>query len=399
MAFTNPILSGEELNRTGIRSENYVPGESGWRVANDGAAEFDNIGIRGNIWAPSITLNGQDLTTRLNNAPKGLTAFITGTPVVATTTEQRFMLVDFDIVAGRYYEVFVTNITADRGNVGAIEYHLRWTFGTNPAIPTTSSDLVCNSLRHSQFQLPVIRFTFWSGATARARVAAFITSLDGVEVRTWAPGAGCTLGVIDHGIAPYAHPGQGTVGSGIIPKVLKEWTITANNSYTYHGDGVRRIDARINDLVAGDWENGRGNQRAWWTFSAADALKLDELIGVPLVDVEIAEVYLWNLQWRSLTDDGYVTLGFHNQNDLFLYAGEPPGGVPNVYRPFVSGGGGWLSIKPGGPVPTDFLTSMREGYLNGFMVGNSTFGQQYCGVFDGYDSGPAAPKLHMRYWK
>ena len=26
MAFTNPILSGEELNRTGIKSENYSPG-------------------------------------------------------------------------------------------------------------------------------------------------------------------------------------------------------------------------------------------------------------------------------------------------------------------------------------------------------------------------------------
>jgi len=42
MAFTNPILAGEELNRTGIRSENYVAGQSGWRIANDGAAEFED---------------------------------------------------------------------------------------------------------------------------------------------------------------------------------------------------------------------------------------------------------------------------------------------------------------------------------------------------------------------
>jgi hypothetical protein len=399
MAFTNPILAGEALNRTGIRSENYVPGASGWRIASDGAAEFDNIGVRGNLWVPSITLNGQDLSTLIAKAPKGLVAFIAGYPVVATTTEQRFMLVDFDIVRGRYYEVFLTNITADQGNVGAIEYHLRWTFGTNPPIPTTSSDQVANSLRLSQFQLPVIRFTFWSGETTRMRVAAFIMSLDGAQVRTWAPGAGCHLGVLDHGTAPYDHPGQGTVGTGVIPKTLREWTITANRTMTYHGDGAQRIDARVNDMVAGDWENGRGNQRGWWTFSGADAAKLDELIGVPLADVEIAEVYIWNLQWRSLTDDGYVTLGFHNQNDLTTWPGEPLGGIPNVYRPYVSGGGGWLSIKPGGPVPSNFLDSMRDGYLNGFMVGNSNFGPAYCGVFDGYDSGIAAPKLHMRYWK
>ena len=61
MAFTNPILAGEELNRTGIKSDNYAPGVSGWRIASNGAAEFDNIGVRGNLWVPTITLGGQDL--------------------------------------------------------------------------------------------------------------------------------------------------------------------------------------------------------------------------------------------------------------------------------------------------------------------------------------------------
>jgi hypothetical protein len=49
MAFTDPIISGEQLNRTGIRSDNYIPGVSGWRIASDGAAEFDNIGVRHNL--------------------------------------------------------------------------------------------------------------------------------------------------------------------------------------------------------------------------------------------------------------------------------------------------------------------------------------------------------------
>jgi len=403
MAFTNPILAGEELNRTGIRSENYIPGVSGWRVANDGAAEFDNIGVRGNIWAPDVTLNGQSLNAILARQPKGCIAYINGYPVVSTTTEIKAMETEADIVSGRYYEVFLTNLTTDQQTgADSVEFKLRWTLGTPPAPLSTSADIVANGLRQSIFNQTILRFTFWSGATTRMRIGVYMASLNGSTVRTWAPGAGASLVVIDHGQAPYNHPGQGIIGSGSNVRTLKEWTITANNNWTYHGNGTRRIDARINDLVAGDWQNGLGNQRAWWTFSPADvSAKLDELIGVPAADVEIAEVYLWNLQWRQNPPDaGYVSLGFHNQRDLYLYANEPPGGVPNVHRPYVIGGGGWFSIKPvSGAVPTNFLDSMRDGYLKGFMVGNTFFGPEYCGVFDGHDSGAAAPKLHMRYWK
>lgn len=102
MAFTDPILAGEELVREAIRSDNYVPGVSGWRIASNGAAEFENIGIRDNLWTPKITLNGQDLGTRLDAMPKGCVAYISGYPVVQTTTEIQCMQVEVDIVAGRY---------------------------------------------------------------------------------------------------------------------------------------------------------------------------------------------------------------------------------------------------------------------------------------------------------
>jgi len=397
MAFTNPILSGEELNRTGIKSENYVPGDAGWRIASNGAAEFDNVGLRGNLWVPTITLGGQDLGTRLNNMPKGIIAFITGYPVVATTSEQRFMLVDFNIARGRYYEVYLTNITADQGNAGAIEYHLRWTFGTNAAIPTVSSDQVANSLRLSQFQLPVIRFTFWSGETTLMRIAAFITSLDGAQVRTWAPGAGCHLGVLDHGIAPYDHPGQGTVGTGIIPKTLREWTITANSSKTYNGDGTLRTDQYATTLVSGDWQNGRGNQRAWCTFSTADQAKIDELIGVPLADIEVAELKIHPFQYKSFTNDGWLSIGLHPVKNS-LTNQEPGGGVPNIYRPYVIDDMLYtIGLKP--PVTTTFLDSMRDGYMKGFMFGNTFSGDGYANVCQGVGGWSDPPKLHMRYWK
>jgi len=402
VAFTNPILAGEALNRTGIRSENYVPGASGWRIASDGAAEFDNIGVRGNLWVPSVTLDGQDLATRLNNMPKGCIAYIVGNPAVNTTTETVVMSVEADIVYGRYYEIFCTNLTTDvQTGTDTAEFKFRWTLGNPPAAVTTSSDVLALGLRQSIFQIAVLRYPFWSGATTRMRVATTLASLNGSNVRTWGPGAGAALTVLDHGVAPYLHPGQGSIGSGGGARTLKEWTITANESRTYNGDGTLRTDGFATTLVMGDWANGRGNQRAWFTFSNSDvSTKLDDLIGVPAADIVTAELKLSPFQYSSLTDDGYLSIGFHNTAGGIGGGNEPGGGIPNVYRPYVIGTGPmWLGLKPGGGVPSNFLDSMRDGYLNGFMVGNTFGGSAYCIVCEGTGGWTNYPQLHMKYWK
>lgn len=49
MSFSNPILSGETLIRSAIKSENYVPGVAGWRISRDGEAEFSDVIVRGEI--------------------------------------------------------------------------------------------------------------------------------------------------------------------------------------------------------------------------------------------------------------------------------------------------------------------------------------------------------------
>jgi hypothetical protein len=402
MAFTNPILAGEELNRTGIRSDNYVAGASGWRIASDGAAEFDNIGLRGNLWVPSITLNGQDLASQINALPKGCIAFINGYPVVQTTSEIQCMQVEADIVSGRYYEIFATNITTDiQTGTDSAEFKFRWTLGTPPPPVTTSSDIVTLGLRQSIFQIAVVRCMFWSGSTTRMRVALTLASLNGSNVRTWAPSGGCTLGVIDHGTAPYVHPGQGIVGSGAPTRTLKEWTITANTSKTYLGNGTHRQDQYKTTLVAGDWANGKGNQRSWFTFSSSDvSTKLDDLIGVPVEDIVIAELWLKPLEYYDyISDSGRLSLGFHNTVDNLGPDGvsEYGGGIPNVYHPTVIGyDGGWLGLKS--PVPSNFLDSMRDGYLNGFMLGNTDSGADKRVVCEGV-GWAGVPQLHMKYWK
>lgn len=43
MAFPDPIVSGEVLIPSGMRSDNYVDGVSGWRIGKDGTAQFTDI--------------------------------------------------------------------------------------------------------------------------------------------------------------------------------------------------------------------------------------------------------------------------------------------------------------------------------------------------------------------
>jgi hypothetical protein len=54
MPFQNPIVAGETLVRTGIKSEGFVTGLTGWRVDRTGTAEFYNLTARGSIAANSI---------------------------------------------------------------------------------------------------------------------------------------------------------------------------------------------------------------------------------------------------------------------------------------------------------------------------------------------------------
>lgn len=54
MPFQNPILAGEVLVRSGMKSDGFVAGVSGWRVDRNGSAEFYNLTARGNIAANSI---------------------------------------------------------------------------------------------------------------------------------------------------------------------------------------------------------------------------------------------------------------------------------------------------------------------------------------------------------
>lgn len=400
MAFTNPILAGEELNRTGIRSENYVPGASGWRIANNGAAEFDNVGIRGNLWVPSITLNGQDLETRLNKFAKGLVTFIRGYPVNSTTSEVQLLVTEFTTEPGRQYEMMATNISNDLAGTKNCELILRYSQGTGSfPFPDNGSPIVASSGRLDQYDIGTIRAYHESTGIYTLRLRISLYAYSGT-IRSYCPGGGGHLGVYDVGPSKTM---SGTVGPGAPTRVLKEWTITANSSRSYNGNGTLRTDGFATTLVQGDWANGLGNQRAWFAFSNSDvSTYIDDLIGVPQTDVVTAEVRLAPFQyWNDLVNSGYCALGFHNTVGPIGAGNEPSGGIPNVHRPTIIGTNPvWIDINSNhSGIPTNFLDSMRDGYLNGFMVGNTFSGGNYAVVYQGTGGWSYYPQLHMKYWK
>lgn len=75
MTFTNPITGGQgTLVRPAIKSQDYVPGSSGWSINRDGSAEFNNVVIRdGEI------VSGTELFYNGTPAAGNLVASISGT--------------------------------------------------------------------------------------------------------------------------------------------------------------------------------------------------------------------------------------------------------------------------------------------------------------------------------
>jgi hypothetical protein len=393
MAFTDPILSGEELIRSGIKSQNYVKGSAGWRIGADGSAEFNTMSIRGEISATDVILGGKSLNATLASKSQGVLAWVTGYPVVSTTGEAQIGFIELDVVAGRMYEIFATNISVDIGNPTSSELRVRYTLATN-TYPDNNSPIMVLSLRFSQFTLALVRHLYLAPTTGRLRLRLTLASLDGGNCRTWAPGTGMSFGVIDQGI-PAAS--AGIIGSGPATVTLKEYIITANQGNGYKGDGSFLIpDLLVQGVQSlGIGSSGYGNTRSWFTFAGSDiATVLDNMIGVPLANVVTCELFLYYEDWYN-AGGGFATVGYHNKTSLGGTGPEPSGGVPNAlqWNYTARNQGRWIDLKSN----TSIMDAFRSGYLRGFMLGNGPTGTNYAG----YAQAPGdvnPPQLHVKYY-
>lgn len=130
MPFRNDLVGGEELIRSAIRSENFDPESvdqqvSGWRIARDGSATFNNLTIGSSnftidasgdavfqsVSANEIFLDGDSLADILNSRGRGVVHIyrITGTTTVGSG-QTLFARVNVPAVEERLYEVQFTNL-------------------------------------------------------------------------------------------------------------------------------------------------------------------------------------------------------------------------------------------------------------------------------------------------
>lgn len=76
MAFRDPILTEEQLNTTGIHSENYEEATSGWRIGADGMAQFESLDVLNTLSAETLYAGDTNLSQLKVNG-RDVNAFIT----------------------------------------------------------------------------------------------------------------------------------------------------------------------------------------------------------------------------------------------------------------------------------------------------------------------------------
>jgi hypothetical protein len=81
------LVSNIILVNNTISSNLYTPGSVGWRISNDGSAEFSNVVVRGNIFSNVGTIGGWTLSgTSLASGTGSTTLYSNGTAVIGNTT-------------------------------------------------------------------------------------------------------------------------------------------------------------------------------------------------------------------------------------------------------------------------------------------------------------------------
>lgn len=119
MSFKNPIIVGEELIPGGLRSNDYVESETGWRIDKNGGAQFDNLQVLkalgvGDISADTLDLNGiGNLADALDIMPKGIVAYganASGTNAGNTSGANELKMFEYSfgpVYPGRLYKTTI----------------------------------------------------------------------------------------------------------------------------------------------------------------------------------------------------------------------------------------------------------------------------------------------------
>jgi hypothetical protein len=318
MQFNNPIVSGEELAITAIRSRDYVEATDGWRISRDGNVQISNLnalgdlGATGQVSGDSVLVGpsglylsdgsevGARLTALETSAPQGVVGYAKKTtpgtwfPSSTGTNSIGIMSLDVDVQAGRIYEI-TSKLCVYLGATAAVQAHFSLLYTTDGSLPSLSSPvLVLDETHLSDFghgaDPQTLRWTgtFASDCTLRlmSRMAGFTTQVVRSWISTISPH---DILVRDLGAGTLTNQGYDNAGGGTAtppPPVPKTYTKTYQPTWsrTYDGDNTTTWDDSAH-CYQGYYSSDRGNTRSLVGYPYATIMS--DLSGATVNSVKI----------------------------------------------------------------------------------------------------------------
>lgn len=415
MEFGNPIVGGEDLIRSAIKSPDFNTDQEGgdvqgWRIAQDGSATFYNLTIGstnfnidedGNavfqsLTAQDITLNGTNLADTLNALPAGIQAVtsLAGTSARYNGTELVFARLLFpNFRASRQTVIGASNIYVAKSatTIAYVLIRIRINWGSDPGItgtelmrhqiifPDSNNNSQSITLRHPWTNSGhdgedlYVNFTF-SASTADATTGAFISAQTGSRVY-----------VEDMGPAP-DYQTYTMVGGSTPPPPPTQYvkTYSANGSGSYQSDGTNRGVAQV---YQGYYSSTNGNGYSIITFPYSTIQS--DLSGATINKVEL---YLDNTHFYS-NGGGQAIIGTHNQTSA---SGNHASSqiTDDITRvSFTYGQAKWVTI------PNSIGTALKGNTAKGIALGpGPSSSQSYYGYFQGATQ-TGKPQLRITYTK
>lgn len=420
MGFRNPIVGGtnagdttgsRELVIPGITSDDYVEATQGWRIGEDGQAQFENINVLDTVGADTLTADTIQIGTAdlmadlLNPLPLGLIAFGSAASGIATAQIGNVETALFTFNVGslygaRYYKMhfrfhWQATVAGD-----SFDFRIRYTIdGSTPSVgnsvfasgchrvnagnPTASTDVDFTIYYTPSGDHDTVQFVLTAVRAAGSGTGniyqntlerALVWTMEDVGLQS---NVGGTIAQVSKASGTPDPP----------PTATYTKTFNATWSRSYDSDGGTRTGDDTTHCYQGYYSGTHGNTRSLIGFDYASIMSA--LSGATVNSVKLTFRVLHTFE----NSGAPIQIGGHN------YTSKPStwnGGNVAEQQTSKSGiAGSTYTIT----LPSSFGTNFKSGAWKGIAIGPGPSNSQlYYAYLAGYgDSG--APKLTITYTK
>lgn len=410
MALPNPIVEGNVLQIPAIQSIDYTTGGStGWRIARDGTADFNDLNLRGNVGAAQVSAdlgifadielpNYDSLDTTLDNITSDTTGQLVGwwdqtdANLVGLAAEIKTIGLDFLALPDRIYRIDCYARLTASANTASGQMLLRGianTDGTFPVAPTIANTAVMLQVTYNgagtgnavtPFGVAVLDTTGWghntwvrliltlsasTGTFSQASGTAGLGTPTLIRTVRYAPAA--RMVVMDAGPSASLNiSGQGynttdvvPTSGGSTPPTVKSYSKTFNATWsrTYDGNNATTWDDTPY-CYQGYYSSTRGNTKSLIGFDYA-------AIAAALAGATVTGCKLTIKSAHAYYNSGYTLWwGTHN------YTAKPAswnGANVNQNRNFITNfaAGKTATINLGTAIGNEFKAQTSRGISSG----------------------------------